>query len=362
MLYNRKESITFSKVKMAVQEMLRRNVTEKHVGQIRAISPGMYSFDREKVKNFGLTAKRDEYELMLKPNVVNSSGESSSVMTPAIILQRQRSFFNLLLDKVKEHHSVFLSSLDPPLDIPTDKLKRWHPEFELERIPDVEEGSLPEAPNVEKFSTAQDVLTHFRQQFNCNTKMEKALMRLAEAKARGLTTEEQKVTGLKADGSDTATQTRTEMKPKSDVVSEPATSTVLTNPAFKGIPKALLEKVRARQAAKALESMMRSPAQEKDSMMYQRLPDLARLVRNLFVTEKKSVLPFETVISTLDNSFRVKMSNEDLTRHVRLLSKELPGWLTFYEFRKTEFLKIVKDSDMSRIMAKLGDLANKHSV
>ena len=40
----------------------------------------------------------------------------------------------------------FLSSLDPPLSIPEEKVLRWHPAFPLEHIPDVEPATLPRPP------------------------------------------------------------------------------------------------------------------------------------------------------------------------------------------------------------------------
>lgn len=360
MLHNRREIITFSKVKTAVQEMLKRNLTEKHLSQIKHLSPKMYSFSREKIKNFGATARKEEYELVLAPNLVDSiSGSPVNTMTPSIILERRRSFHNLLLDKVKDHHSVYLMSLDPPMDIPKDKLKRWHPEFDIEHIPDIEMDALPEPPNVEKYSTAQDVLVHLKEKFNCNTRMERALQKLAEAKERGLTIEEQKVTGLNADGSSSSGYSATNNKSQ---LNNGNTNEFPLNPALKGIPKALLEKVRAKQAAKALESMTRSPAQEKNALTYQRLPDLAKLLRNLFVTEKKSVLPLELVISKLENSSRTKISSADLTSYIRTLASEISEWITFYEFRKTEHLKLKKDADMTKILCRLDELAKKHSI
>jgi chromatin licensing and DNA replication factor 1 len=48
--------------------------------------------------------------------------------------------------------------LDPPLTIPRNQLTRWHPDFDVDQVPDVEPDTLPEAPNVEKYYSAKDVL------------------------------------------------------------------------------------------------------------------------------------------------------------------------------------------------------------
>ena len=42
--------------------------------------------------------------------------------------------------------------------IPRNKLTRWHPGFGLDQVPDITPEPLPEPPNVEKYSTAKDVL------------------------------------------------------------------------------------------------------------------------------------------------------------------------------------------------------------
>lgn len=83
---------------------------------------------------------------------------------------------------------------------------------------------------------------------------------------------------------------------------------------LKGISKTLLERIRAKQvsfpqlefisvmtmiclkAAKALEVMKTSPADEKELLVLTQLPEIAKIVRTLFVDEQKGVLPWEAVI------------------------------------------------------------------
>jgi chromatin licensing and DNA replication factor 1 len=40
---------------------------------------------------------------------------------------------------------------------------------------------------------------------------------------------------------------------------------------------------------------------------YMRLPELARILRNLYVTEKKSILPLDITLEKLANSYREKL-------------------------------------------------------
>jgi chromatin licensing and DNA replication factor 1 len=53
--------------------------------------------------------------------------------------------------------------------------------------------------------------------------------------------------------------------------------------------------------------MTRSPAQDHVAIQHLRLPDLARILRNLFITEKKSILPLDFTLEKLGNSYREKL-------------------------------------------------------
>lgn len=358
-LFNRKETITFSKLKPAVQEMLRKNLDEKHFAQIKTVFPDAFHFSCEKMRVFG--SRNDKYELIIKPNI-----EEGSDMNPANLLERRRKLFNVLIEKVKIYHNEFLSSLDPPMVISPDKLTRWHPEFDIEKVPEIEISDIPQPPEEEKLTTGQEVLEKARNLFNCNTRMERALEKLKKVQ------EERTKAG----------ETSSKMSPISNVlknvplsileqgglgkISNDKSTSTQTKPApvssiLKGIPASLLEKVRAKQAAKALDAMTRSSSQEKESVMYSRLPDIARLLRNTYVAEKKGVLALEEVIVKLNNSYRSYLTNAEIEQHLRLISKNVPGWLVFHEIRGTLFVKLSRDGDMKRVMTKLEQLAKEKS-
>lgn len=177
-LYNRKETITFHKLKPAVEEMHRRNLTESHLEQIKCLYPEAFTFKREKMRIFGAPGKQEQYELVLQPVLLDSSPDAQ--MTSNCLMRRQNRLYNILIDKLKVYHEEFLLTLDPPLCIPKDKITRWHPEFDIERIPDVEKSSLPPVPDEEKMTTGKEVLEKARSLFSCNTRMERALEKLKE--------------------------------------------------------------------------------------------------------------------------------------------------------------------------------------
>ena len=111
MLFNRKETITFKKVKPAVQELLRRNFTLEHLAQIKTIYPDAFVYSTEKVRDFGSQTKSEHYELVLTPVVAEKNGRntpdpdnilksaSEMSMGPSVMLDRRRQFYNVLLGK-----------------------------------------------------------------------------------------------------------------------------------------------------------------------------------------------------------------------------------------------------------------------
>jgi len=62
-------------------------------------------------------------------------------------------------ERVKNEHEKFLLSFDNPklMNIPREKIMRWHPEFNVESCKKIEQAELPQLPQIEK-STAKDVL------------------------------------------------------------------------------------------------------------------------------------------------------------------------------------------------------------
>lgn len=355
MFYNRKEAITFKKLKPAVQRMLRKNLNESHLAQIKNLYPEAFNFSQVKMRNFGSTSKLDYYQLVITPNVGGSSNKTmikidednvlksaqTCVMNPQVMIDRQQKFYNILLNKVKDEHDKFLKSFNPPIIIPKQNVTRWHPEFDLENCPEIEKAPMPQPPNLEKYSSAKDILSTARNLFNCSTPMERAMERLHEHEAANPQVKDaiQKALGILDDS-----------KPEN-----PATSIL------KNVPKSLLDKIRAKQAAKALETVTRRPSQDREAVKYNRLPKLALHLRNVFITEKKNVLPLEIVVKKIENSYQKSLTPREIETHLRLISKECPKWVAFHEVRQTIYVKIDRNADLKTITSKLEAVANEKS-
>ena len=86
---------------------------------------------------------------------------------------------------------------------------------------------------------------------------------------------------------------------------------------LKGVPKSLLDKIRQKQAVKALDAMTRRPSQDKEATSYSRLPELVRHVRNVLITDSKGVLLLEDVLAKIENSYRGTLNQKDLEDHLK---------------------------------------------
>lgn len=373
MFYNRKETITFKKLRPAVQRMLRKNFTEHHLAQIKYLDPDAYQFEQRKMLNPGSHTKYDYYQLVIIPNVQPQSNNQlhtecgirkldddnivrnadTKIMNPQIMIGRIHRFQQILLDRVKHEHDLFLKSLQPPIHIPKDKVRRWHQDFDLEACPNILPGELPQPPNMDKFSSAKDILSTARNLFNCATPNERIMERYeAACAANNKAIQDNNSTQINATATTITAVPTTISDDAVCKTPKPADDPVAR--VLKGVPKALLEKIRAKQAAKQLDAMTRRPSQDAEASKYARLPELARYIRNIFVTENKGVLELDKVIAKLGNSFREKMTHEQTRQLLELMSKEAPrNWLTFHFIRKTDFIKINRHENLAEIVKEL---------
>ncbi|XP_027230891.2 DNA replication factor Cdt1 [Penaeus vannamei] len=345
LLHNRHEVISYSKLKPAVQEMMRRAFEERHLGQIKTIFPLAYIFKQERRNKKNVVSNdvsKGSYELTVTSNMDYKSVSASQnlmskfdsapaenfpkfrKMDSVVLVERRNIFHNALINIVRDHHSEFLMTLEPPISS-VGAIKRWHPEFALEDLPDIEEAPLPQPPTMEKLGTARDVLDKAQDLFSLNHRLEKAV-------------------------TDAAEQTPAPVAKTAPSLSAAPVNTCL---ALKGVSSSLLEKIRAREAAKAAREMTRSCGENKELEMLSRLPEISRIIRNTFVTEKKAALPWEVVAAKVAASYTSMLGGNEVDSHLELLIKEIPGWCTVHNVRSGRFLKINKNEQLCSVEEKL---------
>ncbi|KAK2496306.1 hypothetical protein MC885_011897 [Smutsia gigantea] len=330
MLYNRSETVTFAKVKQGVQDMMRKRFEERNVGQIRTVYPSSYRFRQERnVPTFKDGVKRSDYQLTIEPLLDQEASGMGPQLTASHLLQRRQVFRQNLVDRVREHHRAFLASLNPPMVVPEDQLTRWHPRFNVDEVPDIEPAELPQPPTTEKLATAQEVLARARSLLS--PRMEKAL-------------------------TDLALRMVEPSSPASPSPALPATPPATPPTALKGVSQDLLERIRAKEVQKQLAQMTRGPMQEQRLQQLERLPGLARVLRSIFVSERKPVLTMEVACARMVGSYHAVMSPGEMESHVRLLSELLPDWLSLHQIRTSTYVKLDKAADLAGVSARLARL------
>ncbi|XP_023560953.1 DNA replication factor Cdt1 isoform X2 [Octodon degus] len=330
MLHNRSETVTFAKVKQGVQDMMRRRFEEYNLGQIKTVYPMSYSFRQERnIPTFKDSVKRSDYQLTIEPLLDREAAGTTPQLTASRMLQRRQVFSQNLVDRVKEHHKAFLASLHPPMAVPEDQLTRWHPRFNVDNVPDIEPAELPQPPTTKKLTTAQEVLARARSLMS--PRMEKALSHAAVCAAEA-----------SSPGS-----------PSLALPASPASPPTVPPSALKGVPHALLERIRAKEVQKQLAQMTRRPELELKLQRLERLPELARVLRGVFVAERKPALTMEVACARMVGSCRATLSLGEMERHLLLLAELLPDWLSLHRIRTDTYLKLDKTADLASITARL---------
>lgn len=332
MLFNRAETITFAKVKQGVQDMMRKQFEERHVGQIKAVYPTSYRFRQEKnIPTYSSGVKKSQYQLTLEPVL----GEDEQLcgrphLSASRLLERRKEFHRSLVNIVKQHHAAFLAALSPPMEVPEDKLTRWHPRFNVDEVPDISPAELPQPPQEDRVSMAQEVLSAARG--TMSTKMEKALANLALRSAEAGAEE-----------------------PALSKAASPAS----TSSALKGVSQELLERIRAKEARRLQALMTREMGQEERLAMLGRLPAMARILRGVFVAEKKPALPMELACARMADSFPTQMAAGEMEKHLRLLAELLPDWVTIHALRTDTYMKLDKNVDLGLVTERLEKAAKE---
>ncbi|XP_051830749.1 DNA replication factor Cdt1 [Antechinus flavipes] len=333
MLFNRSETVTFAKVKQGVQDMMRKRFEERNVGQIKTVYPASYRFRQERnIPTFNSNVKRSDYQLTIEPLLEqDKDGERAAQLSASRLLQRRHTFSRNLVNLVKEQHKIFLASLNPPLVVPEDQLTRWHPKFNVDEVPDIVPAELPKPPQMDRIMTAREMLARARTMLT--PKMERALGQLALKTA--------------SPGSPPP--------PGSPGPSSPLNpASPSSSPgALKGISQALLERIRAKETQRLQAMMTRKPQQEERLLMLSRLPELARILRGVFVAEKKPALTMEVACARMVSSYRSSMTSGEMEKHLQVLSELLPDWLSLHQIRTDTYLKLDKSMDLAHISERL---------
>lgn len=111
--------------------------------------------------------------------------------------------------------------------------------------------------------------------------------------------------------------------------------------------------IRAKEVQKQLAQMTRCPEQELRLQRLERLPELARVLRGVFVSERKPALTMEVVCARMVDSCQAALSSGEMEKHVLLLAELLPDWLSLHRIRMDTYIKLDKAADLAGLTARL---------
>merc|ERR1719474_205624 len=221
------------------------------------------------------------------------------MMTAATLVERRDMFRNGLLDIVKDYHEEFLSTLDPPIIADRSKLNKWHKDFDVDMVPDIDLANLPANPDA--LAPCENIEKKTVDFLSINPRLGEVLL-------------------------DADSVNKNAVDPG---IFSP--TKVLQSPmkvGLEGLNPSLVAKIRAKEAAKAKMEMTRSQAQLDRIALLKKLPKLARLTKNLFVSENKVALPVDFSCKKISESLQNGVTKKDVEADLRRLCLETGGWVS----------------------------------
>jgi len=344
MLHNRKEIITVDKMKVAVQQMMRKDFSVSYLKQIKTVFPAAYRYAWENI--IGRYGKKlSDFELHMSANLdyknemINDMGgmnepdkdvtSTADRLGPQGMVERRTIFHNSLVNIVKQHHRKFCSELETPVHVEDNSLMKFHKDFNVDKCPAIAEADFPEEPYVEKVTTAAQILEKSRVLFEINPRLSETLSKAAECK----------VAGEKLESSEVKVETP-KLTPKP------------IRKELQGLPPKLVEKILAKEAEKAAREMFTDKDREEKIKRLRRLPTIARILKNTFVSERKAALPFDLVIKKAVSSYPGHLSSEMMTKDMRYLIEVTKPWAVNPTVQGKEFIK-VNQTDINTVVLQL---------
>merc|ERR1719508_20321 len=225
-----------------------------------------------------------------------------------------------------ERKSIFHNSLV--------NLVKFHKDFDVDKCPPIAESQFPEEPYVEKVTTAAEILEKSRALFEINPKLSDTLAKAADVKQ-----------------SEEKSSDPTEAKVESP---KPAPKPIRKE--LQGLPPKLIEKILAKEAEKAAREMFTDKDREEKIKRLRRLPVIARIVKNTFISERKAALPFAIVIKKTVASYPGHLASDILTKDFRYLMEVTKPWAANPMVQGQEYVKLNQNIDINTVVQQLEKL------
>ncbi|KNC77155.1 hypothetical protein SARC_10379, partial [Sphaeroforma arctica JP610] len=158
-----KENLTFARAQTWIHQSLHKTFTEKHLMQMMAVWPEMYHLQRElsqKVSELRTaTTYREKFMLLIDADLSHTTPEGKVLHTSIKTIQtRQTQFRLMLLKRTLDLHREYVIAKGFTAEYDDEILKSWHPGFDLNSVPEIEEAAIPQPPVQQKYVSAAAVL------------------------------------------------------------------------------------------------------------------------------------------------------------------------------------------------------------
>ncbi|KAJ3183813.1 replication licensing factor Cdt1 [Geranomyces variabilis] len=345
----RGERCIYHKIRKAVEYQCGRNFEMRNLAQIRTVYPEAYTYAHITTINQGVRvssvcidvpdeSKRAEpvSPSPKTPNSVSSVVRGgahaapilSAMDSPSMLrlansagnrMQHRRLEFHARLEKmVRTAHAEFLKTIAHSPPGADSKLRAWHPQFDLDSMPEIEPADMPEL---------REALPDFRSSAAKARSAHEAKQNGDPPSAPVLTTPR---ASKNSENSENASETRIDAQ----IATPPSKGMPAVMPAPPTKPKsgsaAILERIRERARKKAEAEMYGprkdTPAEIRKKAMLSRLGLVAQALNFIYAVESKNVLNITDVVRRLANSLKASLSEAEALEHLKLLAQVAPEY------------------------------------
>ncbi|EAR97866.1 DNA replication factor Cdt1 (macronuclear) [Tetrahymena thermophila SB210] len=312
---DRNKPTLFKDLKFNLEQTMRATISLKQIQQIIHLYPQAYQL--KWVQN-----KQAHEQLDLLVNSACDENDNRVVLTKADRLQKLR---NLLVEKVKYFHNLYLKSqarehLEQEL---LDNF-RWHDDFKLQDVPNLEEQALPLKPFEIKVEPLKETLEK-------NQVKNDILARLMKSKAEEQEEKEKQ---------------RKELIEKSLYISTKENKTGLSDRLYQLI-KAKEEKINEEKLRQSL---------SKGTEMQRRIPEIKKVVEIImvyYIQRKVSNMFYASIVDYLTQSSNIIISKSSAIEMIDYLIQNCPFWITLIPNKQGSIIRIDKSVALSKILAEI---------
>ncbi|KAG0326513.1 hypothetical protein BG000_001355 [Podila horticola] len=298
----------YHRLKRPVEVQSSRNFEIKYLAQLRTVWPDGYKLTQSPCLFEGQRVQSVLIE-QLPPKE-----ESTGYFVPRAE-RRNKAFLEHMQAYIQHFHKKFLESSDPPR---TDTYPHsWHPDFDLESVPPIEEG-VPLLKPVIVDSSKLDL---------SGLSSRRALEIGHKSKVDSvLSAKESSVPSLPS--------------PASSTVSSPSGEGSSAKPLT--ALEQLKEKIRQQQLARKESTVgLATPEEKQQRLVASRLPAVFDLIR----FKRIEVISLKALTEQVVKSSRMPISEQEGKQSLEMLAERLPEWCSVYQLSDGMYFKVLKKAD-----------------